>query len=79
MKTCPFCAETDLKDAAMVCRHCGRDISTGLVGRERKMAILALTLVLGVLALGAGTLAMQFSNPDLRIVDSASPPATSDR
>ena len=27
MKTCPFCAETDLQDNAKVCKHCGKDIS----------------------------------------------------
>ena len=27
MKTCPHCAETDLQDAAKVCKHCGNDVS----------------------------------------------------
>lgn len=27
MKTCPFCAETDLQPNAKVCKHCGKDIS----------------------------------------------------
>lgn len=27
MKTCPFCAEVDLQDAATVCKHCGKDIT----------------------------------------------------
>ena len=26
MKTCPYCAETDLQDEAIVCKHCGKDI-----------------------------------------------------
>lgn len=26
MKTCPYCAETDLQNDAKVCKHCGKDI-----------------------------------------------------
>lgn len=33
-KTCRYCAETDLADDAIVCKHCGKDVGPGSGLRE---------------------------------------------
>ena len=69
MKTCPHCAETDLQDAAIVCKHCHRDIPTAAEIRDRRIAMVALGVLLTVVVLVVGEMAVRLSNPNLRIVE----------
>ncbi len=60
MKTCPYCAEMDLQDAAIVCKHCGRDMP--LSRRDYRLAVTALVLIGAFLAFGVAATAWQWSN-----------------
>ena len=79
MKTCPYCAETDLQDAAIVCKHCTRDIAPKVDVHERRIAVVALAFVLGLVVLGAVWIAVRLSAPTMRIVQSASAEAPGGR
>jgi hypothetical protein len=70
MKTCPYCAETDLQDAAIVCKHCSRDIAPKVDAHERRIAVVALAFVLGLVVLAAGTMAFRMAAP-IKIVESS--------
>jgi uncharacterized protein (DUF983 family) len=66
MKTCPFCAEADLKDAAVVCKHCGRNMP--LAARERRIIAGVLVLLAAIVVFGAVEVAHQLSNPNATFV-----------
>lgn len=37
MKTCPFCAK-EIQDAAIICKHCGREVSSGPTKNKELMS-----------------------------------------
>lgn len=52
MKTCPYCAETDLANDATVCKHCGKEIGPGhqlkAAGQQMQAIGCGLTLLITI-------------------------------
>lgn len=53
MKKCPHCAE-EIQEKAKVCKHCGRDLKTGLTGQEQPKWHRGIAAVLSLVIPGAG-------------------------
>jgi hypothetical protein len=77
MKKCPYCAE-EIQDAAIVCKHCGRDLQSGasqvqLLPPKRKTSPAAWGCLTIIVILGVLTLIGQCSNNARRAAQAPEP------
>lgn len=58
MKKCPFCAE-EIQDEAILCKHCGRDLTAPEPPRKKRSAGRTAAIGAGFLVLGLISTAIQ--------------------
>lgn len=69
MKKCPFCAE-EIQDAALVCKHCGRDLQGGasqvqLVQPKKKTSLAAWGCLVVVILIAIAVIAGNSRSPEI--------------
>src|SRR5262245_36968896 len=56
VKKCPFCAE-DIQDAAIVCKHCGRNLPTPQAAASKRNRLVLLSIA-GIVVVGVVVVAV---------------------